>query len=44
MKGKYPKGSENQPAGTFELLYKQRIAEIWKEHILREQRIEMLEP
>jgi len=44
MKGKYPKGTENQNAGTLELLYKQRIEEVWKENILREQRINMLEP
>jgi len=35
MKGKYPKRTENQTAGTLELLYKQRIEEIWKENILR---------
>jgi len=28
MKGKYPKITENQNAGTLELLYKQRIEEI----------------
>jgi len=35
MKGKYPKRTENRNAGTLELLYKQRIEEIGKEHILR---------
>jgi len=30
MKGKYPKGTENQNAGTLELLYKHRIEELWK--------------
>jgi len=44
MKGKYPKRTENQNAGTLELLYKQRIEEISKENILREQRTTMLEP
>jgi len=44
MKGKYHKSTENQHAGTLELLYKQRIDEIWKESILREQRTNMLEP
>jgi len=44
MKGKYHKRTENQNAGTLELLYKQMIEEIWKENILREQRIKMLEP
>jgi len=44
MKGKYPKRTENQNAGTLELLYKQRIEEIWHENILREQRTKMLEP
>jgi len=44
MKGKYPKRAENQNAGTLELVYKQRIEEIWKENALREQRTKMLEP
>jgi len=44
MKGKYPKRTENQHAGTLELLYKQRIEEIRHENILREQRTNMLEP
>jgi len=44
MKGNYPKITENQPAGTLELLYKQRIDELWKENIKREQRTKMLEP
>jgi len=44
MKRQYPKRTENQNAGTLELLYKQRIEEIWKETILREQRTNMLEP
>jgi len=44
MKGKYPKITENHNAGTLDLLYKQRIEEIWKEIILREQRTNMLEP
>jgi len=44
MKGQYPKRTENQNAGTLELLYKQRIEEIRKENILREQRTKMLEP
>jgi len=44
MKRKYHKRRENQNAGTLELLYKQRIGEIWKETILREQRTNMLEP
>jgi len=44
MKGIYPKRTENQNAGTLELLYKQRIEELRKENILREQRTEMLEP
>jgi len=44
MTGKYPKRTENQNAGTLELLYKQRIEELWKETILREQRTKMLEP
>jgi len=44
MKGNYPKRTENQNAGALELLYKQRIWEIWKENILREQRTKMLEP
>jgi len=35
MKGTYPKMAENQHAGTLELLYEQRIEDIWKEHILR---------
>jgi len=44
MNGKYHKRTENQNAGTLELLYKQRVEEIWKETILREQRTKMLEP
>jgi len=44
MKGKYTKRTENQNAGTLELLYQQRIEELWKENILREQRTNMLEP
>jgi len=44
MKGKYPKITENQNAGTLELLYKHRIEEIRRENILREQRTNMLEP
>jgi len=44
MKGKYPKITENQNAGTLELLYKQTIEDIRKENILREQRTKMLEP
>jgi len=44
MKGKYHKRTENQNAGTLELLYKQRIEELRKEHILRAQRTKMLEP
>jgi len=44
MFGKYPRRAENQNAGTLELLYKQRIEEMWKENILREQRTKMLEP
>jgi len=44
MKGKYPKRTENQNAGTLELLYKQRIEELWKKNSLREQRTNMLEP
>jgi len=44
MKGKYIKRTENQHAGTLELLYEQRIEEIWKDNILREQRTKMLEP
>jgi len=44
MKGTYPKITENQNAGTLELLYKQMIEELWKETILREQRTKMLEP
>jgi len=44
MKGKYPKRTENQNAGTLELLRKQWIEEIWKETILIEQRTKMLEP
>jgi len=44
MKGKYPKRTENQNAGTLELLYKQRIEEFWMENILREQRTKLLEP
>jgi len=44
MKGKYHKRTENQNAGTLELLYKQRIEEMWKATILREQRTNMLEP
>jgi len=35
MKGKYPKRTENQHAGTLELLYKQRIEELWKDTVLR---------
>jgi len=38
MKGKYLKRTENQHAGTLELLYKQRIEQIWNENILREQK------
>jgi len=44
MKGKYLKITENQHAGTLELLYKQRIEEIWKGDNIREQRTNMLEP
>jgi len=44
MKWKYPKITENQNAGTLELLYNQRTEEIWKDNILREQRTKMLEP
>jgi len=44
MKRKYPKRTENQTAGTLELLYTQKIYEIWKENILREQRTNMMEP
>jgi len=44
MKWKYPKRTESQIAGTLELLYKQRIEEIWKDNSLREQRTQMLEP
>jgi len=44
MKGNYPTRTENQNAGTLELLYKQRIEEIWTENIIREQRTKMLEP
>jgi len=44
MKEKYPKITENQNAGTLELLYKQRIEDQWKENILSEQRTKMLEP
>jgi len=44
MKGTYPKRTENQNAGTLELLYRQRVEEIWKENSLREQRTNMLEP
>jgi len=44
MKGKYHKRTENQNAGTLELLYTQRIEDIWKEYIIREQRTNMLEP
>jgi len=44
MKGEYPKRTENQTAGTLELLYNHRIEEIWKEHILWEHRTTMLEP
>jgi len=44
MKRKYHKRTENQHAGTLELLYKQRIEELWKENIIRAQRINMLEP
>jgi len=36
--------TENHNAGTLELLYKQRIEDIWKETILREQITNMLEP
>jgi len=42
MKGKYPKITENQHAGTLELLYKQTIEDLWKENILREQKTKML--
>jgi len=35
MKWKYHKRTENQNAGTLELLYKQKIEETWKENILR---------
>jgi len=44
MKWKYPKRTENQHAGTLELLCKQRIEELREENILREQRTKMLEP
>jgi len=44
MKGKYPKITEKQTAGTLELLYDQRIEALRKENILREQRTKMLEP
>jgi len=44
MKGKYPKITENQNAGTLELLYIQRIEEIWNENIIREHRTKPLEP
>jgi len=44
MKGQYPKRTENQNAGTLELLYKHRIEEIWKDTILREQKTNVLEP
>jgi len=44
MKRTYPKITENQTAGTLELLYKQRIEDICKETIIREQRTTMLEP
>jgi len=44
MKGNYLKRTENQHAGTLELLYKPKIEEIWNENILREQRTKMLEP
>jgi len=43
MKGKYHKRTEKQNAGTLELLYKQKIEELWKENILREPRTKMLE-
>jgi len=35
MNGKYPKRTENQNAGTLELLYKHMIEDIWKENIIR---------
>jgi len=35
MKGSHPKRTENQNAGTLELLYKQRIEELWNENIMR---------
>jgi len=44
MKGKYPKITENQHAGTLELLYEQRIEDLCNENILREQRTKMLQP
>jgi len=44
MKEQYPKRTENQNAGTLELLYEQKIEERWKENIVREQRTNVLEP
>jgi len=44
MKGQYPKRTENQNAGTLELLYNQKINEVWKKNSLREQSTTMLEP
>jgi len=44
MKENYPNRTENQNARTLELFYKQRIEEVWKDNILREQRTNTLEP